>query len=285
MVDEATFVIPKGGRLRLGVNHFKLLFILEGTIDHEIEGIDGRLTLKPGDILVAPEVSSHTYINVHASKAQPVHLVRRFLDSEFLEKRARRRVRKPEADLTDYILHNITKVAQISGGIDNGISDLISALRREASNRPIGFRHNTRSICTELIVAVTRKLVQSKCEVDAGDSKSASHLIVGVKEYIIKHLADEMTLGEIAWHVGKGEEHLARVFKRETGRTVFDYVREVRINHARTLILNPSLTMSEIATQCGFNSLSFFSRTFRQITGMSPTGYRRQMEAVHSSPS
>jgi AraC-like DNA-binding protein len=284
MVDEATFVIPKGGRICLAENHFKLLFILEGTIEHEISGVEGRLTLKCGDILAAPVVSSHTYINPNSSKAQTLHLVRMFMDKDHLEKRTRRRMRKPEADITDYILHNITKVAQISGGIDNEISELIAGLRREGANRLIGFRHNTRSICTELIVAVTRKLLHVDTASHLVSVPSSSNIVLGVKEYIIKHLSKEMTLGEIAWHVGKGEEHLARVFKRETGRTVFDYVREVRINHARTLIPNPSLTMSEIATQCGFNSLSFFSRTFRQITGMSPTGYRQQMEAVHIPP-
>jgi AraC-like DNA-binding protein len=286
IVDEATFVIPKDGRIDLPVNHFKFLFILEGTIEHEIAGVEERLTLKPGDILAAPVVSSHAYINPNKSKAQTLHLVRMFLDKDYLEKRSRRRRRSPEVDLTDYVLHHITKVAQISGGIDNEISDLIAALRREGANRSIGFRHNTRSICTELIVAVTRKLIDAKesSHHSVAIQSSSSTIVVGVKEYIIKHLSKEMTLGEIAWHVGKGEEHLARVFKRETGRTVFDYVREVRINHARTLIPNPSLTMSDIASQCGFNSLSFFSRTFRQLTGMSPTGYRQQMEAVHIPP-
>ena len=280
MVDEATFVIPKAGENRIGRSHFKFLFILSGSIEHEIDGVEGRRVLSPGDILVAPVVRNHTYINPHLTKAQPVHLVRLFLDGAYLEKYARRRVRKPEVDFSDYVLHHFPKVVQLSGGIDTEIADLLAKLRNEAGSEVSGSRHRVRSICTDLIVAVSRQLDGSKTEGVPVTGTPAAHLVIGVKEYILKHLADDMKLGEIAWHVGKGEEHLARVFKRETGLTVFDYVREVRINRARTLILDPALSLTEIAERCGFHSLSFFSRTFRQVTGMAPSSYRRHMEAV-----
>ncbi len=280
MVDEATFVIPKGGEVRLKKNHFKFLFILEGSIEHEIDGLGGRSILSTGDILVAPVVAEHTYINQHPNQAQHLHLVRLFLDADHIEKHARRRVRKPEVNFTDFILHHFPAVVQLTDGIDTEITDLLADLRREADRKLPGYRHRVRSICTDLIVAVARKLTDSKHEEEPHSGATSSGLVLGVKEYILKHLADELTLGEIAWHVGKGEEHLARVFKRETGHTVFDYVREVRINRARTLILDPSLSLSAIAERCGFHSLSFFSRTFKQVTGMSPTGYRRHMDAV-----
>jgi len=280
MVDEATFVIPKGGETRLNRSYFKFLFILNGTIDHEIDGIEGHRTLSPGDILVAPVVSNHTYINPNRTLAQPIHLVRLFLDGTHLEEHAQRRVRKPEIDLSDYILHHFTKVAQINDGIDNEIADLLAELRREAGANASGCRHRVRSICTNLIISVSRKLEDSQNKTMPHHGTKSAHLVTGAKEYILKHLAGDMKLGEIAWHVGKGEEHLARVFKRETGQTVFDYVREARINQARTLLLNPSLTLSEIAERCGFSSLSYFSRTFKTVTGMPPSSYRQQMEAV-----
>lgn len=280
MVDEATFVIPKDGHIRLNRSHFKFLFILDGSIEHEIDGVSERRNLATGDILIAPVVCNHTYINPEPNKAQSVHLVRLFLDGEHLDRQARRRVRKPEHDFSDYVLSHFQKVIQINAGIDNEIADLLATLRKEAEGVASGFRHRVRSICTDLIISVSRKLESNDKGNTSSGKTSAAHLVTGVKEYILKHLADEMTLGEIAWHVGKGEEHLARVFKRETGRSVFDYVRESRINRARTLILDPSLNLSEIAEKCGFHSLSFFSRTFRQLTGMPPSEYRRHMKAI-----
>lgn len=280
MVDEATFVIPRHGAVRLGKHHFKLLFILDGRIEHEIDGVEGRRTLEAGDILVAPLVRNHAYINSHPKKAVPVHLVRLFLDADHLARQARRRVRRPESDLGDYILHHFPRVRQISGGIDNEITDLLKALRREAEAKAAGYRHRVRSLCTDLIVAVSRKSGAGRGESERAEGGPAAHIVVPAKEYILKHLAEDMTLGEVAWHVGKGEEHLARVFKRETGRSVFDYVREARVNRAQTYLLDPALSLTEIAERCGFRSLSFFSRTFRQLAGMSPSAYRRHTQAV-----
>ncbi len=280
MVDEAVFVIPRGGAVRLGKHHFKLLFILDGRIEHEIDGVEGRRTLEAGDILVAPVVRNHAYINPDARRAVQVHLVRMFLDADFLAKRARRRVRRPETDLGDYILHQFSQVRQIVGGVDTEITDLLAALRREAEGKTRGYRHRVRSLCTDLIVAVSRKGAEGEGEGAASSGTSSGHIVVAAKEYVLKHLERDLTLGEIAWHVGKGEEHLARVFKRETGRSVFDYVRESRVNRAQTYLLDPALSLTEIAERCGFNSLSFFSRTFRQLTGMSPSAYRRHTQAV-----
>jgi Transcriptional regulator containing an amidase domain and an AraC-type DNA-binding HTH domain len=279
MVDESVFVIPRQGVVRLGKHHFKLLFILDGRIEHEIDGVEGRRKLEPGDILVAPPVRHHVYINSHPRKSVPVHVVRMFLDAEHLATRARRRVRRPESDLSDYVLHHFSKVEQITGGIDNEITDLLASLRREVDAKAPGYRHRVRALCTSLIVAVSRKSVGARVRSLKPKGTPSGHIVVAAKEYILKNLERDISLGEVAWHVGKGEEHLARVFKRETGRSVFDYVREVRVNRAQTHLLDPSLSLTEIAEKCGFNSLSFFSRTFRQLTGMSPTAYRRQTQA------
>ncbi len=280
MLDETVFVIPRQGVVRLGKHHFKLLFILGGSVEHEIDGVEGRRKLEPGDILVAPVVRHHVYINPHPKNSVPLHVVRMFLDADFLATRARRRVRKPESDLSDYVLHHFSKVRQIVGGIDNEITDLLVALRREAEENAPGCRHRARALCTSLIVAVSRKSAKGHAPKTETKRTSSAHIVVAAKEYILKNLAEELTLGEVAWHVGKGEEHLARVFKRETGRSVFDYVREARVNRAQTHLLDPSLSLTEIAKRCGFKSLSFFSRTFHQITSMSPSAYRRQTQAV-----
>lgn len=261
-------------------SQFKLLFILEGRIEHELEGMDGRRILGPGDILACPAGRNHVYMNVAGGKAASVHLVRLFLDADYLAKRARRRVRKPEVELGDFVLHHFPQPRQLEGGVDNRITTLLAELRREAETKAVGFRHRARSICTDLIVAVARKMGGGTGEGGEVEKAGASPLVSGAKEYILKHLGRDFTLSEVAWQVGKGEEHLARVFKRETGKSVFDYVREARVERAKTHLLDPAETLTVIAERCGFNSLSFFSRTFRQLTGMTPSGYRKHTHAV-----
>src|SRR5690349_9123424 len=116
IVDEVVFLVPKAEDLRLGKHHFKLLFILDGEIEHEIEGREGRSPLVAGDILVAPVVKWHRYINPAKSRAASVQAIRMFLDTAYLAARARRRMRKPETDLGDFILHHFSRVTQLRGG-------------------------------------------------------------------------------------------------------------------------------------------------------------------------
>lgn len=279
-VDEAVFVIPKNGTVKLDRSRFKILFILGGEIEHEVEGKSGRRPLRTGDILVVPAAVRHVYINEDHSHAVRMQTVRLFLHAEHLRVRAARRVRKPESDLSDYILHHFPAAAQICGGINNEINQYLTDLRRETEQRAIGFRHRVRSLCANLVVAVSRKLRNHGNGRGRVRDSAASQLVVSAKEYIFKHLGEDLTLGEIAWHAGKSEEHLARVFKQETGESVFDYVREMRVHKAKTHMMEPNLSLTEIAERCGFHSLSFFSRTFRQCTGTSPSEYRRTIETT-----
>lgn len=280
LVDEVVFLIPKGGSLHLTQNLFKLIFILGGEIEHRIEGVPGQTTLRTGDILVAPVVAYHDYINPDATRAIPMQSLRMFFDTALLKQRARRRSKRPETDLADFLVHHFTGPAQLRGAIDSEVMDLIGQFRDEIDRQEPGYRHRVRGICVNLIVHVARKLGRLAKPSRTQHAPASGQLVSAAKEYVLKHAAEDITLGEIAWHVGKGEEHLARVFKRETGQSVFTYVREIRLNQAKTLLLNPALTQSEIAQQCGFHSLSFFSRIFRQHVGMPPSHYRRHLETV-----
>lgn len=280
LMDEMVFVIPKASTLSLGKHHFKVLFVLSGSIDHEIDGLDGRQTLRAGDILVAPVVQRHDYINTNRRDAASLQLIRIFLDADHLQQCAQRRVRRPEADFSDFLLHHLNRVACLPGAVDGEITRLIERFRSETDHRPIGYRHHVRSICSELLTIVARRLHQGANERPLADGSNASQIVAAANEYILKHFATKLTLGDVAWHVRKGEEHLARVFKRQTGQSVFDYVREVRIHHARTLLQDASLSLTDIAEQCGFQSLSFFSRTFRECVGISPSRYRGHVTSV-----
>lgn len=284
LADEIVFVIPRGGRLPLGRHHFKLLFVLSGRVQHEIDSLEGRQDLGPGDILIAPVVKRHHYINPNQHEAASLQVMRIFFDSAHLAQHERRRVRRPETDLTDFLLHHFPRVAALRKAIDAEITELIESFRAETDRRLPGYRHRVRAICTSLIIAVARKLDGAGQPPPAPDHapSTAAQIVAAAKEYILKHFDGPITLGDVAWHVRKGDEHLARVFKRKTGQSVFDYVRELRMHRAKTLLQDASLSLTEIAERCGYQSLSFFSRTFREHVGISPSRYRAHVTSTSS---
>jgi AraC-like DNA-binding protein len=65
-------------------------------------------------------------------------------------------------------------------------------------------------------------------------------------------------------------------FKSRTGRSYFDFLIEVRIEHACKLLREENESVSTISANSGFNNLSNFNRYFKQQTGKSPTAYRQQ---------
>jgi AraC-like DNA-binding protein len=63
-------------------------------------------------------------------------------------------------------------------------------------------------------------------------------------------------------------------FKRQTGKTYFTYLNEMRIEEASRLLKEGGMSVSDVCFACGFNDISYFSRTFRRIKGYPPSGCR-----------
>ncbi len=276
--EEMVFYLPPGGQLTIEKDQFKLLFILKGEALHELEPLGPPRPIRAGDIIVCPSFRFHRYINPEPEKTGQLHTMRLVLDTRAINNSGKKRVRRPEFNLVDFVHHNFNRTIQCESGIDSHITGILSALRRETEERSRGYRHYAHSLCTELVVAVARKLEAVEHNPQLSNKRSAHYVVASAKEYIMKNLQQPLTLGQIAWHTGKGEEHLARLFKRDTGQSVFDFVREARINQAKTYLLDSSLSLSKVAGLCGFSSLSFFSRTFRNIVGIPPSQYRQHME-------
>lgn len=94
------------------------------------------------------------------------------------------------------------------------------------------------------------------------------------KKYIRERFQERITLDEAAQAVNASTRHFCKVFKEATGITFTDYVARTRVEKAKHLLQNPHLRVSEIAFDTGFESISQFNRSFKRITGLSPTQFR-----------
>jgi AraC family transcriptional regulator len=83
-------------------------------------------------------------------------------------------------------------------------------------------------------------------------------------------------LAELAGIAGFSPRHLTRAFRQATGRTMGDYVEEVRLDRARALLAGSDLPLKEIARKLGFATLGSFSTAFRRTAGETPTAFRRR---------
>lgn len=100
-------------------------------------------------------------------------------------------------------------------------------------------------------------------------------------EYIASHLPEPIYVEDLAAIVGLGKSAFSRLFKKSTGRTVPQYVNELRIARACLLLAETDLTVSQIAMDCGFVSPAHFQRQFREHQHCVPLAYRSRV-AQHS---
>lgn len=106
------------------------------------------------------------------------------------------------------------------------------------------------------------------------EAEAEPPMIRRARAYIVRHQADPIDLENVANAMHVSTFYFCKVFKKATGLTFTNYLSRVRIEKAKTLLLNPHLRISEIAYNVGFQSLTHFNRLFRQIAGESPTAFR-----------
>lgn len=91
------------------------------------------------------------------------------------------------------------------------------------------------------------------------------------------YLNPQLKLSDVARQVGTNRTYLSRFFNQEKKMTFYDYVNNLRIEHAEELLRNTDLTLNAIADQSGFNSISTFRRVFATKQKCTPSEYRKRM--------
>ena len=104
----------------------------------------------------------------------------------------------------------------------------------------------------------------------------ASERINKAYQYVFQNYTEALDHHEIARTVGMSLSAFCHYFKRVTGRTLSDFIKEIRIGHARKLLMETDATVAEIAYSSGFESLSNFNRQFLEVSGCNPKTFRQQ---------
>ena len=101
-----------------------------------------------------------------------------------------------------------------------------------------------------------------------------SRRVTKVYKYIGEHFREEVRLADVAGLVGMSPTAFSRFFKLRTGITLSDYVTNMRLGIATRLLADSTMSISEIAYECGFNNQSNFNRIFKKVKGFTPKEFR-----------
>jgi AraC-like DNA-binding protein len=103
---------------------------------------------------------------------------------------------------------------------------------------------------------------------------SESRRILKVKQYIDEHYTEPLRLTDLADMVGMSPSAFSRFFKLRTGRTLSDYLIDIKLGNAARMLVDTTRNISEICFECGFNNLSNFNRIFKAKRGATPREFR-----------
>ena len=109
----------------------------------------------------------------------------------------------------------------------------------------------------------------------ATNLENQKNSIQRIVEYIDHHYYEDINRSILADMVYLSADHLARIFKKETGETLVKYITDKRINAAKSLLSQTNISISQVSCQVGYDNYSYFTKIFKQRTGLSPGDYRK----------
>ena len=120
-------------------------------------------------------------------------------------------------------------------------------------------------------------LIEKSAEAECRKNSSYSRETQRAVSYIEKHYGEEqLSVQDLAKEAGLSITHFSRVFKQDTGETVWDYLTDYRIRKACGILRGTDAKVYEVAEMCGYSSPQYFSQVFYKLIGIKPLDYRKK---------
>ena len=126
--------------------------------------------------------------------------------------------------------------------------------------------------CNYFLMVLDRIFAENRKKEEQIDSRTAT--IWKVKKYLAAHYSEKLKLQDIADQFHLSVKYFCKIFKEETGETFVSYLTELRLKEAEKLLKTTELKTYEIAERTGFSDYHHFCKTFKKVTGKTPSDIR-----------
>ena len=171
----------------------------------------------------------------------------------------------PDTDEARYCIYSFPE--------DNPVLTCMQKILQEMQDRKPEYQTLCLAYMDIIMVALMRSASVSVTQAHA--RFPTNRQCAAVRHYIEQHYKENITLDLLAEKASINKYYMAHAFKREYGVSPINYLIACRIQEGKRLLAETDLSLSQIATVLGFSSSSYFSQSFRNAEGTSPTEYRK----------
>jgi AraC family transcriptional regulator len=215
----------------------------------------------PGEVVVTPAGEPKTW-----SRKGPGSLLVMSIAPKLLDGMLAQALDRPGAQvelLDDFGTRDPTLVA------------ISNSLRAELAQGGVGSRIYVEALIAQLAIHLIRRYSSAAPAHRAAPSAISGHKLKLAKAHVTEHIGEDLSVEAIARAVGMSPYHFAHAFRAATGVPPHQYVMQVRVETAKSLLRNTRLSVTEIANCVGYASASHFCVGFQKQAGMSPSAFRK----------
>jgi AraC-like DNA-binding protein len=255
---------------------YEMVYVRRGRGTHVIEG--APYPIRAGDFYLLRPGEAHFYLPDGPLKLvnilwQP-SLVREILRAEAALDFLRPLLRSHSSQSEFRRLH-------LSGGAAFRVENLLSEMQREFESahihkNAIGSHALLRHLFCALLILLSRAAGSTPDMATAvsREHSAAQNTVARAIAYLEAHLTETIRVPQVAAYAALSAGRLSHLFKAQTGRSVIEYLHELRLEKVCRALRESDLPIGEIAGSAGYNDARFFHRIFRRHLGCSPGEYR-----------
>lgn len=157
------------------------------------------------------------------------------------------------------------------------MADVFSKLSGEYQEQEKGWQISVEAMLMYLLTLIYRSYDKNQELDEEPDNFQIMYTrISAVFDYIEANFKESIALSTLAELVSISPHYLCKCFKKITGRTIFEYIEQMRVRYSCFLLQTTQKPVMEIALESGFNTVSYYNRIFKKNVGMTPKEYRNQ---------
>lgn len=252
-------------------NHdfIEISYVIEGRGVHVLG--ESHINIEKGDYFIINTGVPHGYKDIEEMTVYNCVFTADFLDASMLG------IQNFNDLLDHYLFQNLAlsdtqHITRKKFRADKVINDLFLNMHNEFEKKPNGYISILRMDILKLLVLTLRNNDTYGIRLPNRQNGAYNNII----QYLCSNYAKPISLKELARRIYVSPEHFCRTFKTYTGTSVWEFVKKIRIDKAKNLLLQTNKPIFEIAELVGYSDERHFTKVFKSMAGLSPSGYRKQ---------